>query len=569
MARNRRRSRPYVNLRAGGNGMPPLVNYGAPGGPRITTLDAQGRPVRETVANGEFALPQVRGLRIRRGVRTNYGVRDLVVDPQGNVIQAIAAGANPTIRMSTAGPDGGRRLVVGRGSATTGGGAAPTTPGADTSGFTVDSGSYRMNPNRTELDRRYGAGQYAVVKVGNKWVVRRKPEAAGPAAPPDPYAAYNDYPWIKDYLSGMDRQYDSFQNYLTNTYNPQITAASQALTQARLNAGNVYNSAIQNYAGSAGTVASAMAPAQVAGATGGTIQAPNMNALGAAQSMAATANVGRSMDASARTALGGLEAEKIGQSFLSSAIGYGAGLLNQYGQKRQSERLKLDQWIAEQKAAAEEAKAKNDLELAKLDQSMINSLIVSGDRAAARAVTQRGQDLTNERAVADDTRQATLDQGLRPSDLVSGYRKVPKGAGRGWQSKPGAVQDINGDWWIPKPGGSGGGSGGGSTRSTPVGSEGLTKGFREGWKGKPGGTLPGGAPDPTNPGKAPTFGKNTPANKAKRIQAAVSFILTNRANFVRNGKFDVNILTTWLGSAVPEMTPENRRAIIDRVKKLI
>jgi len=470
----RRRPRPYVNLRAGGNDLPTMANFAAPGGPRITTFDASGRPVRETVTGNELdVLPQVRGLRIRRNVRTQYGMRDLVVDQQGNVITAIKAGSNPRLMMSTPQEGQRRRLVVGRGSATTGGGATPTAPGADT-----------------------------------------------PQAPPDPYADYNDYPFIKNYLSGLDRQYDSFQKYVTDTYNPAVTAASQALTQLRLNSGNAYNSAVQNYAGSAGQVASAITTPQVAGMTGGTVQAPNQNALGAAQSMAATRNVARSLDAGYRTALGGLEAEKMGQSFLSSTMGYAAGLLNQYGQKRQSERLKLDQWIYEQKAAEKAAKDKQELELLKLDQSMINSLIVSGDRAAARDVQTRGQDITAANNAADNAAAGQL----KPSDLVSGYRKVPKGAGGKWQNKPGAVQDMNGDWWIPKPGGSGGG--GGNSGKTISDLSSLTSGFYAGWVGKPKDSL-------TINGVTIDAGTGGPKWANDKIGGAANFLYAN----IKAGKF--------------------------------
>ena len=420
MARPRRnRRRPYVDLRAGG-ALPPLLNFNAPGGPRQTTV-ARGRPVRETVAGGEFALPQARGLRIRRGVRTNYGVRDLVVDQQGNTLAAITGWQGAQLRMSTTGPDGGRRLVVGRGSATTGGGAAPTTSGAG--GDIVWSG--RVNPNRTTLDRDFGAGQYDVAQENGRFVVRRKPPPA-PTGPPDPYAAYDAYPSIKNYLSGLDRQYDSFQNYLTNTYNPQITAASQSLTQARLASGNAYNNAIQNYSNSAGNVAAAITTPQVAGMMGGTVVAPNQNALGAAQSMAAAANVGRNVDAGYRTALGGLEAEKMGQSFLSSSIGYGAGLLNQYGQKRQTERLRLDQWIEEQKAAAAEAASKRDIDLMKMDQSMINSLIISGDRAAAREVTTRVRTLRPTTSTPTVALSATGGSGSRRAQVHAASTSLPR-----------------------------------------------------------------------------------------------------------------------------------------------
>jgi hypothetical protein len=548
MAR-KRRARPYVNLRAGGNNLPPLINFNAPGGPRITTLNAQGRPVRETIQNGEFALPQVGGLRIRRGVRTNYGVRDLVVDQQGNVLSAIAAGSNPNLRFSTSGPDGGRRLVVGRGSATTGGGAAPTTPGADT--FT-----YGFKPNDATLKSRFGEGGYDVKQVNGKWVVTRKP--AAPAGPADPYADYNDYPFIKNYLSGMDRQYDAFQSYLTNTYNPQVTAGSQALTNARLASGNAYNAAIQNISNSAGTVASAMTTPQIAGMTGGTVQAPNQNALGAAQSMAATTNVGRNLDAGYRTAMGGLEAEKMGQSFLSSAMGYGAGLLNQYGQKRQAERLKMDQWIYEQKAAAAEAKSKNDLALAKLDQSMINSLIISGDKAAARDATaaegaaDRAADVASDAAAQEDKYSSNALQ----SD---GWRVLPKGAGRKGLNIRTSTDGVV--MYLPKKG-SGGGSGG-STRTTPTNNADLKENFRVGWAGK---KAPSGSFDDDTPA---TFGPPSTRPNSARINKAAAWFLAKRASFSSGGKVDFDMISRFIDGAVPGINKANKTALMSRIRLVL
>ena len=510
----RRRPRPYVNLRAGGNDLPTMANFAAPGGPRITTFDAKGRPVRETITGNELdVLPQVRGLRIRRNVRTNYGVRDLVVDQQGNVLTAIRAGSNPRLMMSTPQAGQPRRLVVGRGSATTGGGAAPTTPGADT--------------------------------------------PAAPAGPPDPYADYNDYPFIKNYLSGLDRQYDSFQKYVTDTYNPAVTAASQALTQLRLNSGNAYNSAVQNYAGSAGQVASAITTPQVAGMTGGTVQAPNQNALGAAQSMAATRNVARSLDAGYRTALGGLEAEKMGQSFLSSTMGYAAGLLNQYGQKRQAERLKMDQWIYEQKQAEEQAKAKQDLEMLKLDQSMINSLIISGDRAAARAVTQRGQDITAANNAADNAQQAANANWKNPNNLAKGnkWRQV--------QGKPGpkavragnAVQATDGTWWVKNPGGSSGGS---SSSGAPTESQRAARinDFRGKWK-------PGQVDPATGQAGAPVWGGGQ-----SKVDAAAIFLRDNIALFPGIKKGNRTGVEEFLIRA--GVTDKNERAkVIDALIQLI
>lgn len=503
----RRRPRPYVNLRAGGNDLPTMANFAAPGGPRITTFDAKGRPVRETVTGNELdVLPQVRGLRIRRNVRTNYGVRDLVVDQQGNVLTAIKAGSNPRLMMSTPQAGQPRRLVVGRGSATTGGGAAPTTPGADT--------------------------------------------PAAPAGPPDPYADYNDYPFIKNYLSGLDRQYDSFQNYVTNTYNPAVTAASQALTQLRLNSGNAYNSAVQNYAGSAGQVASTITTPQVAGMTGGTVQAPNQNALGAAQSMAATRNVARSLDAGYRTALGGLEAEKMGQSFLSSTMGYAAGLLNQYGQKRQAERLKMDQWIYEQKQAEEQAKAKQDLEMLKLDQSMINSLIVSGDRAAARDVTAANNAADNARADAAANDQYT-NRGLERD----GWIRLPKGAGTRGLNVTTSTEGVK--YYKPRGSGGGGSRGGGSS-GAPTESQRAARinDFRGKWK--PGQTNPA-----TGQPGAPVWGGGQ-----NRVDAAAIFLRDNIALFPGIKKGNRTGVEEFLIRA--GVTDKNaRRRVIDALIQLI
>jgi hypothetical protein len=459
----------------------------------------------------EFALPNVGGLRVVRR-RVGNRVRDLVMDQQGNVLLNIAGtGARPTIQRSNTGPDGRGRLVVRRPGAAPGAGAAPTGPGA----------------------------------------------GGTPAGPPDPYADYNDYPFIKNYLKGMDDTYSNFQNYLTNTYNPQITAASQALTAQRLAAGGAYNNAIQNYAGSAGNVAAAMTTPQVAGMTGGTVQAPNQNALGAAQSMAATATAARNIDAGARTALGGLEAEKMGQSFLGSAMGYGAGLLNQYGQKRQSERLKMDQWIAEQKAAEKAAKDKQDLEMLKLDQSMINSLIVSGDRAAARAVTQRGQDIQ-----ADNAAASREDKYSSNALQNAGWVPLPKGAGRKGlnirTSSDGVVM------YKPKSGSGGGSGGGGSGRTTPISGDTLRSQFEAAWTGTPAKRDQDGFV--TTPAKKAAWDRVKDRNKKNDL--AIRWVISKRDNFPGLSKSNTGMLRAWLNT-IRGLSSGDRDAIISGVTQLL
>lgn len=516
---------------------------------------------------GEFTLPTQGGLRILRGRRTNtMGIRDLVVDRQGRVVANLRTGANPQLRMVGDGPN--RRLVVGRagapapGAAPTGGGAGRTLAGVTEDDPTLFKSpndpvlwTGKGQPRQQTLDTQFGRGNYYVEQAPDgKYVVKRKDTS--------PYAMYNQYPFIRRYLEGLDTGYNNFQNYLTNTYNPMVTAGSQALTQARLASGNAYNAAIQNYSNAAGNVASAMAPAQVAGMTGGTVQAPNMNALGAAQSMAASANVARNLDAGARTALGGLQAESMGQAFQASALGYGAGLLNQYGQKRQQERLKMDQWIEEQKSA----QAKLDLDMARLDQSMINSLIVSGDRAAAREVTQRGQDLVDARGQADDARAdaAAEDKYSNRGLERDGWIRLPKGAGtRGLQVTT-STEGVR--YYKPRRGGGGGGggAGGGSGRTTPVGGDTLRKQFEAAWTGTPAkkdqyGTV-------TEPAKA--AGWDRVKDRNKKVDLAIRWVISKRDNFPGMTKANTSMLRAWLNT-IRGLSPRDRDAIVSGVVQLI
>lgn len=533
----------------------PMVNLAAG---RVTRRRGK-RVVRNPLATpGEFRLPTTGGLRILRNQRTNtMGVRDLVVDRSGRVVANLRTGANPQLRFVGEGPN--RRLVVGRagapapGAAPTGGGAGRTLAGVTNDPNLYKSASDpvlwtgRGQPRQETLNSQFGQGNWYVEQSEDgKYVVKRRDNS--------PYAMYNQYPFVRRYLEDMDRGYDQFQNYLTNTYNPMVTAGSKALTDARLASGNAYNAAIQNYSNAAGNVASAMAPAQVAGMTGGTVQAPNMNALGAAQSMAASANVGRNLDAGYRTALGGLEAEKMGQSFQSAALGYGAGLLNQYGQKRVQERLKMDQWIEEQKAA----QAKLDLDMARLDQSMINSLIVSGDRAAARDVTTRGQDLTDARGQADDARAdaAAEDKYSNRGLERDGWIRLPKGAGtRGLQV---TTSNEGVKYYKPRKGGGGGGGGsGGGSGPTPSERAARMNDFTRKW------SPPRGLnPDTDQPYPAPW------GNGAQKYAAAASWIKSNINLFPGLKKGNRKAINAFLLEAGISR-PDIRRRLIDQAIQLI
>lgn len=556
----RRRNPLVFDLRPYGGA--PMVNLAS----GQVTRRSGGSLARTPLTDGVFDVGNRGGLRILRNRRTNtMGRRDLVVDQRGRVVANIRPGSNPQLRFVGTGAN--RRLVVGRagapapGAAPTGGGAGATRL---TAGVTDDPNLIkstndpvlwrgRNQPNIATLNRQFGQnGWYVEQDDDGRYVVKRRDNS--------PYAAYNDYPWARRYLEGLDRGYDQFQSYITNTLTPAVTSASQALTAARLAGGNAYNTAIQNYANSAGTAASAITTPQVAGATGGTVVAPNQNALAAAQSMAASANAARNIDAGYRTSLGGLEAEKMGQSFVSSTLGYASGLLNQYSQKRQEERLKIDQFIEEQKAEA----AQREIDLLRMDQSYINSLIVSGDRAAARDVTIRGQDLADARGRADDARQDRIDRGYLPKDLKDDYNKIPKGAGSNWRKNPNAIQDINGDWWLPKPDK----APKGSTRTTPSGNADLKKNFRAGWQGVKGkGSYPG-ASDYVAPRK-PSFGPIKKNPYDSRIRAAAKWFVKNKANFRSGGKVDIDMIERFINESVPGISDANKKALMSTIRTLL
>jgi hypothetical protein len=541
----------------------PMVNFSTG---RVTRRRGKRLVGNPLATPGEYRLRTQGGLRILRNQRTNtMGVRDLVVDRSGRVVANLRTGSNPQLRMVGEGPS--RRLVVGRAGAPAPS-AAPTGGGAGRSvlaGVTDDPNLYRSandpvlwrgrnQPNQNTLNQQFGQGNWYVDQdEDGTYIVRRRDNS--------PYAMYNDYPFVRRYLEGLDTGYNQFKGFIDNTLTPQLTQAAKDITAMRLSGGNAYNTAIQNYAGSAGQVASAITTPQVAGMTGGTVVAPNQNALAAQQGIAAAATAGRGLDAAARTSMGALSAEADAGRFLSQYTSYAAGLLNQYGQKRTQERLKLDQWIQEQK----DAQQKYELDLARLDQSMINSLIVSGDRAAARDVTTRGQDLTDARAQADDARQADIDRGLRPSDLLNDFIKVPKGAGAKWRNRPGAQQDINGDWWIPKKSGgrSGGGSGGSGSTPKPkvVNKASLDKVFRSGFAGVPPETYPGGTARPGT-GKQPAWR----GDRARKRRAAAIWIVKNRRNFVGLTKADATVVRTWL-AGFDFLNTQDVESIISQVKQ--
>jgi len=314
---------------------------------------------------------------------------------------------------------------------------------------------------------------------------------------------------------------------------------------------------INNYAGSAGNVASAITTPQVAGSSGsGPIVAPNQNALGAAQSLAATAKTGRELAAGYQSTVDQLGAEKISASALSYVANYSSGLLSQYATKKNDEMLKMNMWIAEQKSAAAaqahkdaQDSLRNDIALRGQDISTQNALIMSGDRQAAIDATTRGQDTTaataraGQRATTARANAAARSAGQFTDQQMAdkGFIRVPKGAGPKNQAiiNKTAVTSKSGTRWY-KPAGSGGSGSGGSSGGSTVGEPQLRSQFLSGWTGKPGGVMADGTtPDPTQPATKPTW-------TANKLKQAIDWIMSRRANFPKVTKTNASQLRQFL-----------------------
>ena len=456
---------------------------------------------------GEYQISQTGGQRVLRQVKTKAGRRDLVVDQQGRVQAVLNPGSGAKIRRGANG-----KVVVGL--SAPGGGAAPGASGGST------------------------------------------PDTNAPTGPVDPYA---DYPSIKAYLASMDTGYTKLQDYFKNTLIPNVTAGTTALAGLSKGVSGAYQGMINNYAGSAGNVASSITTPQVAGSGSGPIYAPNQNALGAAQSLAATTKVGRDLAAGYQSTVDQLGAERISAGTLAYVSTYSSGLLTQYATKKNEEMLKLNMWIEEQKTAAtkllyeaEQDKLNRDVQLRGQDITTQNALIMSGDRKAAIAATTRGQDISSANAAAD--RQARIDAaaakaaraGRFTDDQLSAkdFRMVPKGAGPKNQAiiDQTKVKSLDGNWWYkPKSSGSASGGAGGTTI---IGAPQLRKQFTEGWSGSPG------KPDPLT-GTIDESTKTAPLwnDPATKIKQAVDWIMSRRANFPKmKKKGQTGQLRTWLGT---------------------
>lgn len=502
----------------------PVVSLGATD-PMVNVYNPRGMVTRSTplATPDYYALPSgnKRGLSIQRGVKTRFGVNDVVIGANGKPVAVLSpSGKNATQRNQLAVVDTpqGRRLVVRRGPGA--GGSAPS-PGAG-GGGAGDAGA-----------------------------------GGGPPAPVDPYADYNDYPFIKNYLKGLDTGYQSMADLFGTKDNPgpylqAMTQGATALGNAYANIAQNYNQVVGGYATGAAQTAAQIAPPQVAGASGGVVSAPNMTALGSAQNMAAANAKGIATQGAYNSTVNTLKGAVASGDIITRASQYASGLLGQYAQKRNSEKLRLDQWIYQAKADAQKAKDDLAYKMVVEDNKNIRALIMSGDKAAALDVTkQKNADAAAAASARADASAANADW-KNPNNLgKSGrWRQVSKKPGAGYFSKGVAVQATDGTYWIQKPGGGKNGNSSVKTINDPTTNAKFMKELQNQWNGK------------TDTYGDPVVGqegyKNLPA--ASQAQTLWGWIWSNRSLFPGLAKGNPASAQSFISRALPSAKIGNASA---------
>jgi hypothetical protein len=290
---------------------------------------------------------------------------------------------------------------------------------------------------------RVGDGLGLVARGGTRGAAAA-PSPGTPAPPPDEYAKYDkDYKWIGDYLRGLRSQEQAFGTMFKNEFQPSVSAALTSM-------GNLATGAADRYARAAAAGAAAnqaaanLAPVQAAGST------EAFDPIGLAAEQAASRATGAAAAENARmgATMSALAPVTAGQGILANIQrGYSA-ISAEYANKRLEDQMKLEQWIAEQKADAEDRAITQQYNAAMLG--------LRGDQLSA--------DIASDQADRDA-------KGDRRSLERDGWIALPPGAGtRGLN-----ITTANDGTKMYKPK-----SGGGSGRGSGSGAGGLTAGQRQG-----------------------------------------------------------------------------------------
>lgn len=372
--------------------------------------DPSGKPLPFKLprnAGAGIKLPKIGGLRIRRGVTTGkFGKRDVIVDATGRVYGLAAPGR---FQIGT-GNNAGFLSLVPKPKRGRGGGSG--TPGA--------SGT----PGTT-------------------------------TPPPDEYASYDkDYPWIAKYLRSIRDEETAFNKRYTTQIQPGVAAGLEALGKigegiATTYGGQVGTSAQQpGYVSNIYGAAANLTPAQVASGMGGAASVFDPNSVAARQGLASSASASAQADARYRSLMAGLSPVSTAQGILGGLASQAATISKSYADKRLSERVKLDQWIAEQKASAEDRLIKQQYNMALL------------------GVKQDQLTLDQQRLTLDQ--QKAAQQGVKTNTELAaeGFKRVPGKVGAKNAAKVAATTVVSkeGVSWF-KPGGS---SSGGSATGAPT-----------------------------------------------------------------------------------------------------
>lgn len=391
-----------------------MAPYGAPQQALISGYfnprDPSGKPLPFKLpknAGAGIKLPKISGLRLRRGVTTGkFGKRDIIVDANGKVYGLAKPGQ---FKIGVGNNPGFLSLVPKPKNPKTG---KPGTPGTGT-----------------------GTG--------------------APGTPPDEFASYDkDYPWIASYLRSLRKEETAFNDRYKNQIQPGVAAGLESLGKIGEGIANTYGGQVgtspqqPGYVSNIYGAAANLTPAQVASGMGGAASVYDPNSVAARQGLASAASASAQADARYRSLMAGLSPVSTAQGLLAGLASQAATISKSYADKRMSERVKLDQWIAEQKASAADRQIKQQYNMAllgikqdqlALDQQEYNLDVTKAQNEGVKTDTQ---------LAAEGFIRFEPDK-IGPKNRAAAQRRSVK-------SREGTL------WWKPggKPSGSGSGSGG-------------------------------------------------------------------------------------------------------------